>query len=134
MTQPYCVFCEIVAGREPATIFYEDEDVVVFENVLGWSRVMLLVVPRDHRSQTDLWRDLGTAGRIAVEQGQERAPEGFRILSNFGPWGMQSQPHGHLHVLDYPDPLLEPRTEPPSSIVDAARARSSASSSSRAGL
>jgi diadenosine tetraphosphate (Ap4A) HIT family hydrolase len=27
------------------------------------------------------------------------APNGFRILSNFGPDGLQSQSHAHIHVI-----------------------------------
>ena len=118
----YCTFCEIVAGREPARVFHADDDVVVFENVLGWSRVMLLAVPREHRSQSELWAALGPVGRVALAMGREHAPEGFRLLSNFGAYGMQSQPHGHLHILDQTDPALERREKPPRSIVDAVRA------------
>ncbi|MBI2912670.1 MAG: histidine triad nucleotide-binding protein, partial [Chloroflexi bacterium] len=32
----YCTFCEIVAGREPAEILYEDDEVMVFRNRLRW--------------------------------------------------------------------------------------------------
>ena len=117
----YCTFCEIVAHREPARVFYEDDDVIVFENVLGWSRVMMLAVPKAHRTQSELWADLGPVGRAAVEMGRKHAPEGFRVLSNFGSYGMQSQPHGHVHILDETDPLFERRATPPRSIVDAVR-------------
>lgn len=95
----YCTFCEIIARREPATICYEDDDVLVFENVLGWVPVMLLVVPKRHLSQEELWLDVGAVGRVAVEMGRAYCPGGFRLLSNFGHDGMQSQPHGHIHVL-----------------------------------
>ena len=117
----YCTFCEIVSGREPARVFYEDDDVMVFENVLGWSRVMMLAVPKQHRSQSELWADLGPVGRVAVEMGRKHAPEGFRVLSNFGSYGMQSQSHGHIHILDETDPLFERRSSPPRSIVDVVR-------------
>ena len=117
----YCTFCEIVAGREPARVFYEDDEVMVFENVLGWSRIMMLAVPKEHRTQSELWASLGPVGRVAVRLGREHAPEGFRILSNFGPYGMQSQPHGHLHILDGTDPAYERPAKPPRSIVDAVR-------------
>ena len=40
--QRFCVFCEIVAGREPADILYETDDVMVFRNRLRWVPVMLL--------------------------------------------------------------------------------------------
>ena len=53
-------------------------------------------------SQTDLWRSgdlLAKIGDLAAQVGEERCPSGFRILSNFGRDGMQSQPHAHLHVI-----------------------------------
>ncbi len=95
----YCTFCEIVAGREPATIRYEDDEVLVFDNLLRWVPVMLVVVPKRHVSQEELWRDIGRVGQVAVAMGNKHCPRGFRLLSNFGEDGMQSQPHGHIHVL-----------------------------------
>lgn len=94
-----CTFCDIVARKEPATIRYEDEDVIVFDNVLGWVPVMLLVVPKRHMTQEEMWLEMGSVGQIAVTMGKQFCNGGFRILSNFGNNGMQSQPHGHLHVL-----------------------------------
>ena len=99
MAEGTCVFCEIVAGREPAEILYEDTDLVVFRNKLRWVPVMLLVVPKSHMGQEELWRDLGRVGSLAVEMGREHCPGGFRLLSNFGRHAMQSQRHGHVHVI-----------------------------------
>ncbi len=95
----YCTFCEIVARREPAEILYEDDEVMVFRNRLHWVPVMMLVVPKTHKTQMELWREMGRVGEIAVRMGQEHCPKGCRILSNFGYAGMQSQEHGHVHVL-----------------------------------
>ncbi len=95
----YCTFCQIIAHREPAEILYEDEEVMVFRNRLHWVPIMMLVVPKTHRSQAELWQDMGRVGEVAVRMGQEHSPRGFRILSNFGYEGMQSQEHGHVHVL-----------------------------------
>ncbi len=95
----YCTFCSIVAGEEPATIRYQDEDVIVIDNILGWAPVMLLVMPKRHMSQSDMWRTLGRIGFVAVEMGSKYCPRGFRVLSNFGGDAMQSQDHGHVHVL-----------------------------------
>ena len=117
----YCVFCEIVAKREPATIRYEDDEVMVFDNVLDWVPMMLLAVPKEHKTQSDLWVSLGSVGRVAMDMGREHAPGGFRILSNFGALGMQSQSHGHLHVLSDTETALERRGDPPQSIVDVVR-------------
>lgn len=95
----YCTFCNIIERKEPATIRYEDDEVIVFDNVLRWVPVMLLVVPKRHITQEEVWREMGSLGKVAIEMGNRFCPGGFRILSNFGRDGMQSQDHGHLHVL-----------------------------------
>jgi histidine triad (HIT) family protein len=95
----YCVFCEIVAKREPADVLYEDDEVMVFRNRLRWVPVMLLAIPKAHMTQEELWRDMGRVGRVAVEMGRKFCPNGFRLLSNFGFDAMQSQEHAHVHIL-----------------------------------
>ena len=96
-----CVFCEIVARGTPANIRYEDDEVIVFDNVLQWVPVMLLVMPRSHMTQSELWSDgiMARVGSVAIEMGQRLCPRGYRVLSNFGADAMQSQEHGHVHVL-----------------------------------
>jgi histidine triad (HIT) family protein len=95
----YCVFCEIIAGREPADILHQDEEVIVFRNRLRWVPVMLLSVPTKHMTQDELWKDLGRVGEMAVQMGEKHCPGGFRLLSNFGRDAMQSQEHAHVHVI-----------------------------------
>ncbi len=96
-----CKFCEIVSRRSPATIRYEDDEIIVIDNVLQWAPVMLLVMPKAHLSQKELWSNgtMARVGRAAVEMGEQFCPTGYRLLSNFGHDAMQSQEHGHLHVL-----------------------------------
>ena len=98
---PYCVFCEIVAGRSPAAIRYVDEEIIVIVNRLTWVPVMLLVMPKKHLSQIEAWRSglLARLGNVAVDMGCTYAPKGFRVLSNFGSDALQTQGHGHLHVI-----------------------------------
>ena len=96
----YCAFCEIIAHREPATILHEDDHVVVFRNRLNWVPVMLLVVPREHLLQGELWTSDAIANVAAVAaEIAKHCPSGFRVLSNFGSDAMQSQAHGHVHVI-----------------------------------
>jgi len=96
-----CVFCEIVAGSSPAKIRYLDEEVIVIVNRLTWVPLMLLVMPKKHMGQIEMWSSglMSHLGDVAVEMGCSFAPNGFRILSNFGRDGLQSQSHGHLHVI-----------------------------------
>ena len=96
-----CLFCRIIARESPARFVYEDDDVVVIHNVLDWAPVMLLAMPRRHMTQEEMWLDpvFAKVAQAAVRAGKEHCPRGFRLLSNFGPEAMQSQPHAHLHVL-----------------------------------
>jgi histidine triad (HIT) family protein len=96
-----CVFCRISEGQEPAKYRYLDNELMVIVNKLTWVPLMLLVMPRDHMTQIQLWSSklLTRMGDLAVDMGAMYAPNGFRILSNFGRDGMQSQSHGHLHVI-----------------------------------
>ena len=86
---PYCVFCEIIAGREPADIWHQDDEFIVFRNRLRWLPM----------SQDELWSDMGRAAKLAVALGNEHASGGFRLLSNFGQHALQTVQHAHLHLL-----------------------------------
>ena len=96
-----CVFCEIVAGNSPAKIRYLDEEVICIVNRLTWVPLMLLVMPKKHMGQIEMWTNgtIARLGDVAVEMGAAFSPSGFRILSNFGRDGLQSQSHGHIHVI-----------------------------------
>jgi histidine triad (HIT) family protein len=95
----YCVFCNIVAGVEPGTVIYEDEEVIVVKNILRWVPVMFLAMLKRHSTQDELWEEIGKIGKVARDIGHQYCPNGFRLLSNFGYDAMQSQEHGHLHII-----------------------------------
>lgn len=96
----YCVFCRIAAREEPGNIVYEDEEIIIIQNVLRWVPIMLLAMTKEHTTQAELWQDhIGKIGRVAAEVGAKLCPGGFRVLSNFGYDAMQSQEHGHLHII-----------------------------------
>ena len=42
---------------------------------------------------------IAKVARTAAEVGAQHCPNGFRLLSNFGTDAMQSQTHGHIHIL-----------------------------------
>ncbi len=102
MTADNCTFCDIVAGRLPSRVRYEDSDIIVFDNQLNWLPVMLLLVPKAHMTQEEMWSDgavMSRIGELAIKLGQEYCPNGFRLLSNVGDDALQTQPHGHLHMI-----------------------------------
>ena len=96
-----CIFCQIIAGEAEATFYRREDDFVVIKNKLTWVPVMLLGIPTTHLTQQELWQSpvLPKIGQALSELGEKMTPGGFRVLSNFGPDAMQSQLHGHVHLI-----------------------------------
>ena len=103
-----CVFCAIVAGDTNARFEVRPDasapgaTVACFHNQLKWARVMLLIVPTQHMTQTEFWSSqvLVDAASLAVRMGDQHcADDGYRVISNFGRVAHQSQAHAHMHVV-----------------------------------
>ncbi len=98
----YCTFCEIIAERLPSDRIHEEEGILVFRNRLNWFPVQIMIVPTEHLTQEELWKSgelMARVGRIAVRLGSELCPDGYRIVSNFGEDALQTQFHGHVHII-----------------------------------
>lgn len=101
-----CIFCNIVAGKIPATFLYQDDKVVAIRDINPQAPTHLLVIPKEHiPSLTELrddQRDL-VAQLIYVSnklaRGEGIAEKGYRLVLNCGPDGGQDVPHLHLHLL-----------------------------------
>ena len=101
-----CIFCQIVEGKAPAKIVFEDETVVAFEDVNPQAPVHILLVPRKHlpslkeaaiEDEPLLGHMLTVAARLARERGLDS--KGYRSVINNGSWAGQSVFHLHVHVL-----------------------------------
>ena len=106
-----CLFCKIVAGKIPAKVVYEDEDILAFNDINPLRAVHVLVFPKKHitslatASAEDvliLGKILAKANEIAVSQG---SPDGFRVIINTGRVGQQEVPHLHAHIVGGADPV-----------------------------
>jgi histidine triad (HIT) family protein len=85
-----CIFCRIAAHQAPATIRYEDGDVVAFDAVPAATPLHVLVIPRAHiRSVADL-----AASKVAADAGMKS----FRLATNSGA-PLQDVFHLHWHVM-----------------------------------
>ena len=101
-----CIFCKIVARTVPATLLYEDELVIAFDDVNPQAPTHTLVIPRKHvGSMTELQEsDAGLLGRLMlvgnkIAKQKGIAGDGYRLVVNTGAHGGQSVFHLHLHVL-----------------------------------
>jgi histidine triad (HIT) family protein len=98
-----CVFCGIAAKTVPATIVYEDDDVVAFQDLNPRAPTHVLVVPRTHVARLSDLDDerlggklLQAARRVARDAGHA---EDFRLVINNGDHAGQTMWHLHLHVM-----------------------------------
>ncbi len=101
-----CVFCQIVAGRIPATIVYQDDDIVAFRDIHPVAPTHVLVVPRKHvaslaeagpEDEALLGRLLLGVRRVALDLGI--VENGYRTILNTGAGAGQSVFHLHAHLL-----------------------------------
>ena len=101
-----CVFCEIAAGRGPASVVYSDERVIAFLDIRPVTAGHLLVVPRAHAAglsdlvPADGAAMFSTAQRLAAALRVAGVPcEGINLFLADGEAAGQEVPHVHLHVL-----------------------------------
>jgi histidine triad (HIT) family protein len=100
-----CIFCRIASKDVPATIVYEDDEIVAFRDLAPKAPTHVLLIPRKHVDSLDhavpadrdlLGRLLLAAKAVAAQDG---LGEGYRVVTNIGPAAGQSVLHLHFHVL-----------------------------------
>ncbi len=101
-----CLFCKIVNREIPASIVYEDERLLAFNDINPQAPTHLLVIPKRHiPSLVDLTPgDDGIVGELvrrAASIAGERgiAADGFRTVFNTNAGAGQTVFHIHLHLL-----------------------------------
>jgi histidine triad (HIT) family protein len=101
-----CLFCKIIKGDIPATLVYEDETVIAFNDLHPQAPTHILIVPRKHISTLNhlIEIDTLTIGHM-VQIAQQLANElehgenGYRLVMNCNSDGGQTVFHIHLHLL-----------------------------------
>ena len=100
-----CIFCKIIAGDIPATLLYEDDDILAFNDISPQAPTHILVIPRRHITGPSALTDADQAltGKL-VKKGTELAAEaglddGYHLVMNNGEEAGQTVFHLHLHVL-----------------------------------
>jgi histidine triad (HIT) family protein len=101
-----CLFCKIIRREIPATLVYEDDRVVAFNDINPQAPTHVLVVPKRHVATLN---DVGTeddqlvgelvrrAAAIAKERGLSAG--GYRTVFNTNREAGQTVFHIHLHLL-----------------------------------
>jgi histidine triad (HIT) family protein len=101
-----CIFCQIAKKDLPATIIYEDGNVVAFKDINPIAPVHYLIIPKKHIASInhlepqdkELIGELFLAAKkIANKEGI--ADNGYRLVFNVGKDSGQMVDHLHLHLL-----------------------------------
>ena len=98
-----CIFCKIARGEIPSCKVYENEKILVFNDIEPQAPVHMLVIPKKHfdnvtESDNETLCAMFDAMRTAVRNtGIDK--DGFRCVMNTGENGGQSVNHIHMHVL-----------------------------------
>jgi len=101
-----CVFCNIVAGKVPASILYQDDKIIALRDIKPQAPIHLLVIPKEHISSL-IELGAGRKGLIAhliyvaneLAKREGVAERGYRLVVNCGLEGGQEVPHLHLHLI-----------------------------------
>jgi histidine triad (HIT) family protein len=103
---PDCLFCKIANHDIPASIVYEDDAVVAFNDINPQAPTHILIVPREHiASLNDLSpkhdQIVGEVVRRAAAIAAERkiAVGGYRTVFNTNKEAGQTVFHIHLHLI-----------------------------------
>jgi len=100
-----CIFCQIIRKEAPASIVYEDDQVVAFLTNRPVNEGHTLVVPKKHYeniyeiSEDEAAYLFKIAKRVAVAVKDAVDAEGIRIVQNNGWAAGQVIIHLHVHVI-----------------------------------
>ena len=103
---PACLFCQIINREIPASIVYEDDHIVAFNDINPQAPTHVLVVPKRHiATLNDLSAgDDQIVGELvrraaAIAKAKGISAGGFRTVFNTNREAGQTVFHIHLHVL-----------------------------------
>ncbi len=104
MKDPNCIFCKIVAKEIPAEIIYENESLIIIQDIKPSAPFHHLVIPKEHiQSIMDLQeKDRNIIANIffaARDDTKKAGLKGYKTVFNVGREGGQIIDHLHLHIL-----------------------------------
>lgn len=101
-----CLFCKISRGEIPATVIFEDNDIMAFRDIRPQAPTHLLVIPKQHIATINdtsdhdeqlLGKMILQAKKLAQNEGI--SDTGYRLVFNVNSGGGQEVYHIHLHLL-----------------------------------
>lgn len=104
---PNNIFAKILRGEIPNNTVYEDDHVLVFDDINPQAAVHCLIIPKGaYTDQADFSANASDAEIIGFERAIAKvvemkglSPDGCRAVCNTKENGGQEVPHFHMHIL-----------------------------------
>lgn len=99
-----CIFCKIVAGEMDTRFIYEDDQVVVFNDIRPKADTHVLITAKKHipslnQLTPEDTRLMGHMVQLLPQVARELGINSFRTIINTGAESGQEVPHLHFHLL-----------------------------------
>ena len=101
-----CVFCEIVQGQIACPKVYENDQIIIINDIQPVAPVHWLVISKNHISNicdpkvvTDKLPEAIFKGIQEATESSGLCPNGFRVVINYGQDADLTVPHLHFHVI-----------------------------------
>ncbi|MBY0544350.1 MAG: histidine triad nucleotide-binding protein [Gammaproteobacteria bacterium] len=101
-----CIFCKIINQELPAIIHYEDENLLVIDDISPKAPIHRLIIPKQHIATLN---DLDSSNlpiiskmyEVAINMAKslQLAEKGYRLVSNCNADGGQIVYHIHIHFM-----------------------------------
>lgn len=101
-----CIFCKIASGSVKASVVYEDDQTIAFDDIKPLAPVHVVIIPKRHIGMlSDLeGSDANLIGRLVIAAKKIAeikgvAGSGYRVVANCGKDAGQEVFHIHMHLL-----------------------------------
>ena len=100
------IFQKIIDKEIPASIVYEDDEILAFKDIAPQAPIHLLIIPKKPIASMDkaqpedallLGKLLLVAAQLARDNGIDQ--QGYRLISNCNEYGGQTVYHLHFHLM-----------------------------------
>ena len=101
-----CIFCKIINKEIPATVVYEDDEILAFRDINPCAPEHILFIPKEHiKSANEInEKNVKIISKIFLKIPEVArtlgfATDGYRIINNCGDNGGQDVYHIHFHLV-----------------------------------
>ena len=100
------IFNKIIKKEIPATIVYEDDTILAFEDIAPKAPVHILIIPKKEiKTLNDIeQKDVELLGKLIlvakkIAKDKNIDKDGYRLIMNCNEYGGQTVYHIHLHLI-----------------------------------